>query len=280
MNDSTADQGGIAGLMAMTTAFTIGLHLLGGVPEFAIDWHSPLPWIGSSDFADVIAALLRYVGLVSGYWVLITTSLYYLITRVRRERRPRWLNLVTLPPIRRAIDRALAASLAISIVATPVGPLRADEPALPVTPPIVFEVASDGIPVPHVGRVGPDQTQDEPDLPVADTTPGPPEPSLQEPNSSTDVAVQPAPITNPPVTVVTAATSTTEATYTVERGDNLWTISASYLRNSINSEPTIAEIDGYWRAVIEANRDTLRSGDPNLIYPGELVTLPAPEVSP
>ena len=82
------------------------------------------------------------------------------------------------------------------------------------------------------------------------------------------------------MTVVTAATSTTEATYTVERGDNLWTISASYLRNSINSEPTIAEIDGYWRAVIEANRDTLRSGDPNLIYPGELVTLPAPEVSP
>ena len=36
--------------------------------------------------------------------------------------------------------------------------------------------------------------------------------------------------------------------------------------------PTDAEVARYWRAVIAANRSTLRSGDPSLIFPGEIVT--------
>jgi nucleoid-associated protein YgaU len=34
------------------------------------------------------------------------------------------------------------------------------------------------------------------------------------------------------------------------------------------------EISPYWRVVIETNREGLRSGDPDLIYPGETVVLP------
>jgi nucleoid-associated protein YgaU len=34
------------------------------------------------------------------------------------------------------------------------------------------------------------------------------------------------------------------------------------------------EVAGFWRSVIEANRELIRSGDPDLIYPGEVVVLP------
>ena len=30
----------------------------------------------------------------------------------------------------------------------------------------------------------------------------------------------------------------------------------------------------YWQRLIAANRTTLRSGDPSLIFPGEVITLP------
>lgn len=65
------------------------------------------------------------------------------------------------------------------------------------------------------------------------------------------------------------------ASVVVERGDNLWAISTTRLGEVLGHEPTIAEIDPYWRAVISLNADNLRSGDPDLIYPGEEVTLPA-----
>ncbi len=60
----------------------------------------------------------------------------------------------------------------------------------------------------------------------------------------------------------------------VEKGDHLWSISATELERRLTHRPSSAEIAPYWRQVIEANRDRLRSGDPDLIYPGETVLLP------
>jgi nucleoid-associated protein YgaU len=62
----------------------------------------------------------------------------------------------------------------------------------------------------------------------------------------------------------------------VERGDHLWKISARHLNSSMGRPPESYEVSPYWREVIEVNRDSLRSGDPDLIYPGEIVTLPSP----
>ena len=63
-------------------------------------------------------------------------------------------------------------------------------------------------------------------------------------------------------------------TVIVEKGDHLWSISADHLEQRLTLRPTDAEIVPYWRTVIEVNRDRLRSGDPDLIYPGETVLLP------
>jgi nucleoid-associated protein YgaU len=48
----------------------------------------------------------------------------------------------------------------------------------------------------------------------------------------------------------------------------------SRLRSGGSGAPTNREVAEYWRKVIDANRDRLRSGDPNLIYPGEEIILP------
>lgn len=61
----------------------------------------------------------------------------------------------------------------------------------------------------------------------------------------------------------------------VEPGDHLWGISAEYLAEHLERQALNKEIDPLWREVVATNRESLRSGDPDLIYPGELVVLPA-----
>ena len=58
----------------------------------------------------------------------------------------------------------------------------------------------------------------------------------------------------------------------VAPGDNLWRISARHLADLGDDRP----VGPYWRRVVEANRPHLRSGDPDLIYPGEEIRLPPP----
>ncbi len=71
-----------------------------------------------------------------------------------------------------------------------------------------------------------------------------------------------------------ATTEGAPMTVVVEKGDHLWSISADHLQASTGEEPSAAEITPVWVEVIEANRARLRSGDPDLIYPGETVVLP------
>ena len=60
----------------------------------------------------------------------------------------------------------------------------------------------------------------------------------------------------------------------VEKGDHLWSISAEHLEQRLARSPRDTEVAPYWHQVIEVNRHRLRSGDPDLIYPGETVLLP------
>jgi hypothetical protein len=66
------------------------------------------------------------------------------------------------------------------------------------------------------------------------------------------------------------------ATHTVVGGDNFWVIARAHLESAWGRSPSNDEIGQYWRAVIEDNLDRLRSGDPDLIFPGEVFILPDP----
>jgi nucleoid-associated protein YgaU len=63
----------------------------------------------------------------------------------------------------------------------------------------------------------------------------------------------------------------------LEPGDNLWDLAARTLaaatgRQSL--EIADADVARYWVRLCDANRARLRSGDPDLVYPGERVVLP------
>lgn len=67
------------------------------------------------------------------------------------------------------------------------------------------------------------------------------------------------------------ATLDDSGTVVVQAGDHLWKISARHLDEQAGE----SEIAPYWRRVVDVNTPRLRSGDPDLIYPGEIVQLPA-----
>ena len=61
--------------------------------------------------------------------------------------------------------------------------------------------------------------------------------------------------------------------HTVQRGDNLWTIAAGHLADTGVTRSN-GQIAPYWRELVQENRASLRSGNPDLIFPGETVALP------
>ncbi len=83
------------------------------------------------------------------------------------------------------------------------------------------------------------------------------------------VAEAPAGVRVPAVPTPAPLGRTVE-TVVVEPGDHFWKISERRLAD------TTIPVAPYWRHVVEHNRDAIRSGDPDLIYPGEVVELPAP----
>jgi hypothetical protein len=63
----------------------------------------------------------------------------------------------------------------------------------------------------------------------------------------------------------------------VASGDNLWELTAGRLAATTGrprAEVTDAEIAPAWVALCELNRHRLASGDPDLVFPGEVVVFP------
>lgn len=65
--------------------------------------------------------------------------------------------------------------------------------------------------------------------------------------------------------------------YTVVDGDNLWAISKRHLTEAAGVPPTDALLVPYWSQLIDLNLPNLTSGDPDMIYPGEVIELPPVE---
>ncbi len=83
----------------------------------------------------------------------------------------------------------------------------------------------------------------------------------------------PAPSPAPPLQ---PARRTGPRSHVVRRGDNLWRIARDELVARGAGTPDDSAVARYWRLVVAANAGTLRSGNPGLIYPGEIVALPEP----
>ncbi|HVM00771.1 MAG TPA: hypothetical protein VM324_15890 [Egibacteraceae bacterium] len=240
---------GLAALLAGEVGALRLLHRLGELPWLAVGWDDPAAWLAVVPAEDAVMAALRVVALAGAYWLVITTGCYTLARAARLPAAARSVGWATLPVVRRLADRAVAVALAGSTVTLGVPGLAT---ATIVAPPAVTAPA---------------------DLPG--------EPAVEQGGSRGDPPPWAGPGDGTRETVGaepggTGPAGTPAAYHVVAPGENLWAITAA----SLGGSPSNAEIHPRWQDVVAANRDRLRSGDPDLIHPGEEVLLPPSSPSP
>jgi hypothetical protein len=236
-------------LFAMFGTMGAIILLISSASGLGVDLEDPVAWLQHAPTEDAIAAVAWLTALILSVWLMVTSFVYAAAALVDATRTKRVLSLLTLPPVRRAIDTIAAVSIAIATFG-PYSPAVAA--AAHNTGPITTSMRPEGrqtyITPPGWHGVG--------FMPAA---------RPQAPPSS-DVPHHPRQPTN--------RNNDTARAYSVVAGDNLWRISCREVREAVD-DPTLGQVTSYWLEVIEANRDIIRSGDPDLIYPGEELVLPA-----
>lgn len=230
------------------------LHRVGSYSWLQVPFNDLGTWMERTTAEDALTALLRLVALALAYWLAGSTVLYILASASRIPTAIRAVEWATLPAVRRTVDRVAALSLVAATVGSPLAPAVATEP-----PAVVYDV-EEGVPLP---RIVPIPTREVADVPRYIPTPA------GTGSSAASIAA--------PIVVVAAAANVIGSSYQVVDGDNLWTIAARIVSESIGETPDNASIATYWRLLVSENANGLWSGDPDMIYPGETLVTPAVE---
>lgn len=227
-------------LLLAATAATHYLHGLRSAAWARIDTGDLLVWVASTPAEDVVAALLRLVAAAVCWWVGASLVLGFVARALRWRPAVTAVDRLSLPAIRRLADRLVGGSLVVATLTAPATALAA--------PPVPPTVQAEGALVP-------------PGLlpPVDVGSPRPPTPrSAELPQRPPDL---------PPG----------ERTVLVQRGDHLWSIATAEVARREGRDPSglqATDIAPYWLEVVAANRHRLRSGDPDVLLPGERIVLP------
>jgi nucleoid-associated protein YgaU len=227
-------------LLAGEVAGLVALHRLGAEPFLQVPWSDIEAWLRSADPADALAATLRLAALGTAWWLTATTILAVAVRAVGGSRSI--LDRLTLPFIRRMADRLGGVAVTAALLTSPGGAAwTAMQPTSAVA-----QATEQGWDVPGL----------------------PPMPVWPQPVPAAPQPGQPLVPADPETTTVVLV-----------QGDNLWAVAARHLATATARDPAAVpdrEVAAYWRTVIAANRERLRSGDPDLVYPGETITLPDP----
>ncbi|MGI9647152.1 MAG: LysM peptidoglycan-binding domain-containing protein [Acidimicrobiia bacterium] len=232
----------LGSLLAAALLLVVGLHRLAGMEGFGVDWGEPARWFEHTPVEDIVGAVVLLIALLLAYWLLLSVVACTVAAVSGRK----WLvaaaQRFALPTVRRLIARMMTVSIAASSLAGPVVPALAAAP--------VPAQAWDG--------------SGEDDGKSPDPLILPPHLRVELDSEEQEQDVEQAPEPGDPA-----------ATVTVVRGDNLWRLSEQHLQHVWGRDDLgDHEVAGYWVQVIDANRARLRSGNPDLIYPGEVIVLP------
>ena len=278
----------VLGLIASCGAALCVLPSLGG-PSLAgppLDPGLWARWVGDRDAVLVVVALLRLAVVATAWYLLAVTLLGVAARAARSARLVRLSDLVTIPAARRLLNAAVGVSVtASSFGAVPAA--AATQPVAVVTAATEAEADATSVQQRFLGGDAdiPRPTRatqrfvDE-GIPATATQrllpPGPAAPADAPPPAALDV---PAAVdVDDPAGLLQADV---EATHVVAAGDHLWSIAEGALARAWGRAPADAEVTSYWAEVVAANSDLLPDpGNPDLIFPGQVLRLPPPPPSP
>lgn len=205
-------------------------------------WATPSPLspgeIANAPLEPTLLTVGRWLGLAVTLWLMASQLLFTMAIFTRTEWLAQKLRPYTLPLARKVAAGLASASVTISSLAAPA---------------IAQSTTTTTVEV-DIDRVTAGLRQESTPTPILQ--------SLAESRPMATAVLEPEGSYIRPLT------------WLVRPGDHLWSISGEHLAIVLDRAPTPEEHARYWVHVIDAARPVIRSGDPDLIYPGEEIPLP------
>lgn len=271
--------------LALLAGIVVGLHGLGGrlAPPPLTDPGRLNGWLEERQPAEAAFALLRLVGLGTAWYLLGATVLGALVRVARARAAIRVADLFTVPAVRRLASAAAGATVAAALStgtgtsgAGGHGPSHGEIDMItllgqeaPITSAEPSEGDADGgNPAEPPAE---DAGQDAPPLPTLRRLP-------EGPGASPPLPARPP---AQPATAPAAPSPAPADRRAIRPGQHFWSLAEDVLASAWQRAPSDDEVDPYWRRLVAANRSILRDPDnPDLLYPGQVITVPPPPAAP
>ena len=286
-----------AALVLGTALFhALGSGALAAPPLDPRDWNS---WAQGKDPLVATVAVLRLVVLALSWYLVGAITIGVVARLLRAARLVRFADALTVPLLRRLLQGALGLSLATAMVtaAVPggvVGPSRQGTASTATADTATVTLRAEGSPgtvslgsrpgsatLRGVADGASPQGGTPPQSTDSEVTLGHTGRDRPLPLQLTDEQGQPtddrrsASDDQPSVPDEPSASNDGSNTHDVVSGDSLWSIAKATLAAAWGRAPSDAEVTGYWRELIEANRGALDDPDnPDMIFPGQRFRLP------
>ena len=265
----------LLGWSALLVVAALAVHRVGGplAPPPLTEPSLFDEWLAARQPAEAAAAVARLVALGTA-WYLLATTVAGLVARVAGVAAlVRATDAMTLPFVRRLVNGALGLSFATAALAGAAGAAVADEGGGAAGP-------ADTV----VMRRLPDAATATSAVPAATAVGGGEAPPVMRrlddtgPATTTSTAAAAAATPEP---TPARAPAPGPATREIKPGDHFWAVAERVLAEAWRRPPADAEVDSYWRALVAANTDVLRDrSNPDLLFPGQVITLPPPPPAP
>lgn len=221
------------------------LHRLGGplAPPPLSDPSGLGRWLDARLPAEAAFAVVRLAALALAWYLLAATVAGALARLSGAASAVRLADAVSIPAVRRVVGGAVGLSMLAGAGAPPALAAHATTGTAGGPPPTMRVLSGAQAPPAAPGAT-------EPGRGGAAAAPDQPGPGAGGPGA-------------------------TAGTWTVGPGDHLWGVAERALAGAWGRPPSDGEVDPYWRAVIEANRDRLRDpANPDLVFAGQVLVLP------
>jgi len=248
------------------------LHRLGSYGPTAVEWGELGRWLANTPPEDVLVALVRVAALALAWWLAASTILYAVARLTRVPSLVGAVEWATLPAVRRLVDGVAVTTIAAGSVLGTNG-VAAATPA--DRAPVVVHIGSNDTPATSAPAYRPRPAGNGDVVGPAAASASSRTTALPgQTSTSSPVAAKGD---RPSLTTGPDGNSEDAARYVVQPGDNLWKIAERHMATvtgKSEDDLTTAEVGHYWARLVDHARGHLRSGNPDLIYPGEHLTLP------